>query len=204
MPRVQKVKPEGYDKAFPRSLRSLLEERGSTKKELAAYLGKSGQAISYYCDGTSSPDWETIVKIAKFFSVSTDYLLGLTVDPDPSPAAADELGLSAEAVRYLRTLREVNKVPPYGTERLSLLSYLLEHRQFDWLLTWSVRYVDLKSRKTDTSFWGTADYELCEKTLMTHGYSVSTPEVQAHAVFSEMIIPRLRELLTEAAEQKGD
>ncbi len=85
MPRTQKTKPEGYDKAFPRSLRDLLDTSGTTKKDLAAHLNKSGQAISYYCDGTSSPDWETIVEIAKFFSVSTDYLLGLTGDPAPAP-----------------------------------------------------------------------------------------------------------------------
>lgn len=204
MPRIQKTKPEGYDKAFPQSLRSLLAERGLTKKELAAHLGKSGQAISYYCDGTSSPDWETIVEIAKFFSVSTDYLLGFTADPDPSPAAVDELGLSAEAVRYLRTLHELRKVPPYEAGRLSLLSYLLGHKRFDWLLTQCVWYVKLKSRKTDNSFWGTPDYDFCNETLMAHGYAVSTPEVQANALFSEMIIPKLRELLTEAAEPKGD
>ncbi len=204
MPRIQKIKPEGYDKAFPQSLRNLLAEKGTTKKELAAHLNKSGQAISYYCDGSSSPDWETIVEIAKFFSVPTDYLLGLTADPAPAPSAVDELGLSAEAVRYLRTLHEVSKIPPYETKRLSLLSYLLGDRRFDWLLTKFVWYVDLKSRKTDNSFWGTPDYELCNKTLMAHGYAVSTPEVQADALFSELIIPKLRELLTEAAEPKGD
>lgn len=200
MPRKPKNEPNGYDKAFPRALRKLLTDSGTTKKDLADHLNRSGQAIAYYCDGTSSPDWETIVEIAKFFSVSTDYLLGLTADPDPSPAAVDELGLAAEAVRYLRTLHELRKIPPHETKRLSLLSDLMGDRRFDGLLTKFVWYVDLKSRKTDNSFWGTPEYDLCNKTLMAHGYAVSTPEVQANALFSEMIIPQLRELLTDAAE----
>lgn len=204
MPRKQRTVSNGYDKAFPRALRKLLADSGTTKKDLADYLNRSGQAIAYYCDGTSSPDWETIVDISKFFSVSTDYLLGLTADPNPSPAAADELGLSPEAVRYLRTLHELRKIPPYETRRLSLLSYLIGNREFDWLLTQCVWYVDLKSRKTDNSFWGTPDYDFCNKTLMSHGYAVSTPEVQANSLFSEIIIPKLRALLTEAAQPAGD
>ena len=169
MPRTQRTKPEGYDKAFPRSLRSLLEESGTTKKELAAHLNKSGQAISYYCDGTSSPDWETIVEIARFFAVSTDYLLGITADPAPVPSAVDDLGLSTKAVQYLRTLHELTKIPPYDT-RISLLSYLLENSQFDLMLALCERYVKLIGTTPDTTFEGSADYIACSDALKAHGF----------------------------------
>lgn len=99
-----KVMPTGYDKAFPRTLRKLLADSKTTKKDLAAHLGRSGQAISYYCDGTSSPDWETIVEIAKFFSVSTDYLLGLIDENIPNQtiqSVCEYTGLSAATVEYL-------------------------------------------------------------------------------------------------------
>lgn len=194
-----------YDKFFPSRLRKLMDDNHISQQRLADYLGlKNRQSVAGYCNGRSTPDLESVVKIASFFSVSTDYLLGATDDPAPAPSAVDDLGLSPKAVQYLRTLHEVRKIPPYETERLSLLSYLLGDRRFDWLLTKFVWYVDLKSRKTDNSFWGTPDYELCNKTLMAHGYAVSTPDVQADALFSELIIPKLRELLTEAAEPKGD
>lgn len=194
-----------YDKVFPSRLRKLMDDNHISQQRLADYLGlKNRQSVAGYCNGRSTPDLESVVKIASFFSVSTDYLLGATDDPAPAPSAVDDLGLSPKAVQYLRTLHEVSKIPPYETERLSLLSYLLGDRRFDWLLTKFVWYVDLKSRKTDNSFWGTPDYDLCNKTLMAHGYAVSTPEVQADALFSELIIPKLRELLTEAAEPKGD
>lgn len=194
-----------YDKVFPSRLRKLMDDNHISQQRLADYLGlKNRQSVAGYCNGRSTPDLESVVKIASFFSVSTDYLLGATDDPAPAPSAVDDLGLSPKAVQYLRTLHEVRKIPPCETERLSLLSYLLGDRRFDWLLTKFVWYVDLKSRKTDNSFWGTPDYDLCNKTLMAHGYAVSTPEVQADALFSELIIPKLRELLTEAAEPKGD
>lgn len=78
MPRKKREFSEGYGKAFPSVLRSLMERDGTTQQKLATQLGKTRQSISCYCDGSSSPDWETIVEIAKYFSVSTDYLLGCT------------------------------------------------------------------------------------------------------------------------------
>ena len=191
---------EDYEKAFPSRLRKLMDEGHISQQRLADYLGlKNRQSVAGYCNGRSTPDLESIVKIASFFNVSTDYLLGITADPNPSPAAVDELGLSAEAVRFLRTLQELRKKRLYEINRLSLLSYLLGHGGFDWFLTQCAWYVELKGRKTDNLFGGTPEYDLCQKTLMSHGYAVSTPEVQANALFSEMIIPKLRDMLTNAA-----
>lgn len=65
-------------KPFPLRLRRLLDETGTTQSALAAHLGIARQSCAAYCDGSSSPTWEGIVKIAKFFDCSTDYLLGLS------------------------------------------------------------------------------------------------------------------------------
>ena len=78
MPTKAKPNAANYKKAFPSRMRELLRVTGTTQKELAAHLAKSAQAISYYCDGSSSPDWETVAEIAKFFHVSADYLLGIS------------------------------------------------------------------------------------------------------------------------------
>lgn len=83
MARPKKVKNGDYFKAFPSVLRGLIKDYRITQQTLADYLEKSRQAISCYCDGSSSPDWETLVKIAKFFSVSTDYLVGETSTKSP-------------------------------------------------------------------------------------------------------------------------
>lgn len=199
MPRKQKVDPNGYDKAFPRALRKLLADSGTTKKDLAIHLNRSGQAIAYYCDGTSSPDWETIVEIAKYFSVSTDYLLGTTDDPAPRPSAVDDLGLSPKAVQYLRILYELANIPPYDT-RISLLSNLLENRRFDDLITQCARYVKFMSIEPDPSFLGSSDYIFHYDALKAHGFNIASPKEHAYAIFSESIVTMLRILLDEMAD----
>ena len=69
---------ECYSKPFPSNLRKLMEETSTTQQVLADALGVQRQTISYYCDGSSSPNWEGIANISKFFSVSADWLLGLS------------------------------------------------------------------------------------------------------------------------------
>lgn len=56
----------------------LLAEKNIKQKELANFLGITENTISYYCKGTRTPNAEQIIKIASFFNVSTDYLLGQT------------------------------------------------------------------------------------------------------------------------------
>jgi transcriptional regulator with XRE-family HTH domain len=58
-------------------LRELREERGLTQKELAQALGLSSKStITNYEQNDRDPDYETLIKIAKYFEVSIDYLLG--------------------------------------------------------------------------------------------------------------------------------
>ncbi len=104
MPRKRKECPDGFDKAFPKILRKLMGDEPQQK--LADYLGKSRQSISYYRDGTSAPDWEDIVKIADYFKVSTDYLLGRIKDPTPKQdtmAVHEFTGLSSWTIDYLHS-----------------------------------------------------------------------------------------------------
>lgn len=106
MPRKRKENPLNYHKAFPSVLRSLMLQSSTAHHELADYLGKSRQAVSFYCDGSSSPDWETIVAISRFFSVSTDYLLGITAEKTTDQtvqSVCKYTGLSAGSVEYLHT-----------------------------------------------------------------------------------------------------
>ncbi|TYP56803.1 helix-turn-helix domain-containing protein [Thermosediminibacter litoriperuensis] len=57
-------------------IKSLREERKITQQELAQYLGVSQKTISNYEKGERSPDPETLKKIADYFDVTVDYLLG--------------------------------------------------------------------------------------------------------------------------------
>lgn len=53
-------------------------EKGLLQKELAISLRVSPATISNYEKGNHIPDPETLCKIADFFNVTTDYLLGRT------------------------------------------------------------------------------------------------------------------------------
>lgn len=128
MPRKKYVTTDSYNKAFPQRLRYLMEKQNVTQQELGNSLQKTRQAIGYYADGSSSPDWETLAKIAKYFKVSTDYLLGLTDTPTLNAnirQIADYTGLWGEAVSKLHTEKERDR----GEGLSEFLSYLATDRE---------------------------------------------------------------------------
>lgn len=51
---------------------------------MAEMLGITRQAYGHYESGKREPDFVTLEKLATFFNVSTDYLLGRVDNPDPS------------------------------------------------------------------------------------------------------------------------
>ena len=58
-------------------LKELRKEKGLTQTALADILCTTQDSISLWELGKSFPDIPTLIKIAKFFEVSTDYMLGL-------------------------------------------------------------------------------------------------------------------------------
>lgn len=87
-------------KPFPQRLSFLLTESGHTQEDLAKVLSKKRQSVSQYCNG-AEPDFDTLVLIAKYFDVSTDWLLGVPNAPmkiDATKAAIMKYyGLSEKA-----------------------------------------------------------------------------------------------------------
>lgn len=63
---------------FGKTLQNLRIERGIFQKELAAALHLSVGTVSNYEEGVHFPDLEMLCRIADYFQVSTDYLLGRT------------------------------------------------------------------------------------------------------------------------------
>ena len=57
-------------------LRELRKLQGFTLKNVADALNTSNQVISRYELGQTEPDFATLIRIADFFNVSVDYLLG--------------------------------------------------------------------------------------------------------------------------------
>lgn len=65
-------------KVFSKKLKELRLEKELSQRELAEILKTNNSSVCDWERERSQPDLETLVDIAKYFNVSTDYLLGLT------------------------------------------------------------------------------------------------------------------------------
>ena len=65
-------------------------DRGLTQREAAIYCDITERAFQNYELMNREPKVEILVRIAEFFQVSLDYLVGLTDDPRPYPRSERE------------------------------------------------------------------------------------------------------------------
>ncbi len=82
---------------FCDTLRTLIDERGLTQKQLAKDLEIPVSTLGGYVQGTSEPDFETLKLFANYFNVSADYLLNLKIGNTQSR-------LENELLRIFRSL----------------------------------------------------------------------------------------------------
>lgn len=104
--------------------------------ELKDYLGVSPQAINQYRLGVSRPSLENLCKIADFYKVSTDYLLGRTetkTTEEDIAVAVKTTGLSENAIEKLKGNGTAGAM-----EKQSELSRLIENRIF-WDMIGQIR-----------------------------------------------------------------
>lgn len=59
-------------------LKSLRLEKRLTQKQVADMIGLAISAVSSYESSSRYPSYDVLVKLARIFHVSTDYLLGMT------------------------------------------------------------------------------------------------------------------------------
>ena len=74
-----------------------------SQQKLAEALGVSRSAVAMWEAGLSEPDNETLIKLAAFFNVTTDYLLG--TKEKPSLLTADD----ARLIKKYHRLSDANK-----------------------------------------------------------------------------------------------
>ena len=76
--------------AFPRILTLLRKERGTSQKKAAADLQVSQALLSHYEKGIRECGLDFVVRVADYYGVSCDYLLGRTADKSGAMIAVDE------------------------------------------------------------------------------------------------------------------
>lgn len=59
-------------------LKDLRKQKRLTQKQVADRIGLAISAVSSYEAGTRYPSYDVLIKLARIFHVSTDYLLGMT------------------------------------------------------------------------------------------------------------------------------
>jgi len=62
---------------FGEKVAELRKDKGMTQLELSKVLGFSRAAVCDWESRGKEPEFDTLILIAKYFNVSTDYLLGL-------------------------------------------------------------------------------------------------------------------------------
>lgn len=62
------------------TIKELRLEKGILQKELAKEINVARNTVTQYEKNLARPSYEVLVAIAKYFNVSTDYLLGLEDD----------------------------------------------------------------------------------------------------------------------------
>ena len=66
-----------------RRIYELREDNDITQKSVAEYLGMQPNVYRRYEKGTRAIPVEAVIKLADYYRVRTDYLLGRTDDPTP-------------------------------------------------------------------------------------------------------------------------
>ncbi|MEY8258808.1 helix-turn-helix transcriptional regulator [Oscillospiraceae bacterium 50-60] len=64
-------------------IRDIRNDRGLTQEQIARFLHVSQNTYSQYEIGTTRFPLDVVVKLAEYYNVSMDYLVGLTDDPTP-------------------------------------------------------------------------------------------------------------------------
>lgn len=88
-------------------LTKIREEHGYKRTELAEALGMPYRTVTNYETGDREPGHSYIIKIAKLFNVTTDYILGLeneTSSPDQEEPERSELVSKDELVNFLKSV----------------------------------------------------------------------------------------------------
>ena len=96
--------------SLSKRLKALRKENRISQKKLAVVLNVSPATISRYEQETISPTEENIVKVAIYFNVSADYLLGLSANPKVhSDVLKDYEKIREKAEKFDQVLRVASK-----------------------------------------------------------------------------------------------
>ena len=116
---------------FQTRLEDLIAEKkkksGKSQNQIADEIGITASALSNYASDSKEAGINSLCKIARYFGVSTDYLLGLNDNPSTNPtrrAITTEYGLSDKTLRIFK--KQKKKKNAYGEFVIEFFNLLIE------------------------------------------------------------------------------
>lgn len=121
---------------FAQRLKSLRKNKKLTQSDMANMLGITRQGYAKYENDESEPDLATIDKLAEFFNVTTDYLLGRS--DIMNPRLFENAGITNE--EYLNLSAYQKEVVDFFLTRENLHFYDRPKRLLDALEQFEIFY----------------------------------------------------------------
>ena len=90
-----------------KNLKSLRTEQNISQQQLANVIGVSQQSVNKYENHSVEPDIDITIKIADYFSVSVDYLIGRTEIRQLTSVYTEE-NFTFEEINLIKKYREAN------------------------------------------------------------------------------------------------
>lgn len=89
---------------FAIRIKNLRQSRELNQVQLAEKLGVKKQSISNWENDNIMPSVDMLIRIADFFHVSTDYLLGRDVQDTSAPQMLDITGLTPRQIEHIQLI----------------------------------------------------------------------------------------------------
>lgn len=99
----QKMLDNDIGNRFCTKLKELRKQNKMTQNDLALILNVKGATVNRYEKGVNEPAFDTLVSIANYFNVTTDYLLGVETSKEE---VAPEF--SAEQLQVVNLVKKLN------------------------------------------------------------------------------------------------
>lgn len=188
MARHKKTVDEKENQPFATRIRTLIDSNPLiTQADVATAIGKSRQVVSQYCHGESEPAFDTLVRIAAFFGVTIDYLLGVTdtktTRPDMQVAVLIS-GITEENMAFLeRCKHEKPSDSPFflRQQSLDLVNELIEMVRCDtFMATAYTHLVNLHSDEAMQQMGIELCYDLVKLSALEVGRAVEKNLLNHH------------------------
>lgn len=141
---------------FHERLKELKDKSGKTQAAIAEDLGMTPQSFSYYLNGRE-PSYDTLIKIANYFNVPIDYLLGVAkAKKAENEPIIEALGLTEKSIASIKLVAAYDSIEPGNDNRpmLEILNLFLEEETLPLFIALMKKLTDPAKVK-----WGAYQWE---------------------------------------------